>query len=227
MFKNLLKFIDPPVEDEIQEKIDNEPIVSKYYLFLGGYFIALLLILSALIIMWFTFKKPIKPNIYGEQVVLKNGQMFDSHKTYQLIALDYPQESMKALQNWVVDALQNIYYFNFHEYEAQKQKASYFFTPEGYKSFLAALKSSGIENLIISKQLEVTILPTKDPAWIKSGKINSDTEFYKMRVPVLISYMGSGKPVEQKQIVDVYLVRVPSYENHKGLAIAQISFAGG
>lgn len=227
MFKNLLKFIDPPLNDDIQEKIDNEPVVNKYYFYLGAYFICTLVVLAVLILMWTTFKKPIKPVVYGEEVVMKDGQMFDNHKTSQLIGIDYPQESMKALQNWVVDALQNIYSFNFYNYDKQKEKASYFFTPEGYVSFQNALKTSGIENLVISKKLEVTILPTKDPAWIKSGKINSDTEFYKMRVPVLISYMGSGKPVEQKQLVDVYLVRVPSYVNHKGIAIAQISFSGG
>lgn len=226
MFKSVLKFIDPPFNDETQEKIDKEPIVNKYYLYLGGYFIFLLVIVCSLVLMWVTFKKPLKPLVYGEEVTIKDGQMYDANKTTQLIAIDYPQESMKALQNWVVDALQNIYSFNFYDYEKQKAKAAYFFTPEGYVSFNNALKSSGIEKLVISKQLEVTILPTKDPAWIKSGKINSNTEFYKMRVPVLISYMGSGKPVEQKQTVDIYLVRVPSYENHKGLAIAQITFNG-
>jgi hypothetical protein len=227
MFKSILKLLDPPFQDETQEKIDKEPVVNKYYLFLGGYFVFFAVVVCALVLMWVTFKKPIKPAVYGEEVTMKDGQMYDAHKTYQLIAIDYPQESMKALQNWVVDALQNIYSFNFYEYDKQKAKAAYFFTPEGYVSFDNALKTSGIEKLVLSKKLEVTILPTKDPAWIKSGKINSDTEFYKMRVPVLISYMGSGKPVEQKQIVDVYLVRVPSYENHKGLAIAQISFSGG
>ena len=64
------------------------------------------------------------------------------------------------------------------------------------------------------------MLATQDPVLINGGSVG-DLEFWRLRVPVLISYLGGKEIVTAQKMVETLVVRVPAYKNEKGLAISE------
>ena len=218
--KALFKMLDPQcmAEDALEERIEQEVKVRQQINFLGYSIICTLLsILIMSFCMYKSSKIPPRPT-FGVQS--EKGFLKGDPYAVPLITLPVPHQSLKNVSGWLLTALNTIYGVGFDNIEEKIQSAEYYFTPEGYASYLKALDTSGFKADIIKKKLKITLLATQDPVLINGGSVG-DVEFWRLRVPVLISYLGGKEIVTGQKMIEVLVVRVPAYKNEKGLAISE------
>jgi hypothetical protein len=218
--KTLFKILDPQcmIEDALEERIEQEVKVVQQINFLGYSIICILL---SILIMFFCIyqssKIPPRPT-FGVQ--LEKGFLKGNPHANPLISLPFPHQSLKNVSGWLLTALNTIYGVSFDNIEEKIKSAEYYFTPEGYSSYLKALETSGFKSDVIKKKLKITLLATQDPVLINGGFVG-DLEFWRLRVPVLISYLGGKEIVTNQKMIEVLIVRVPAYKNEKGLSISE------
>lgn len=221
MFKGVFKFLDPYPQDELTERIEKEPGVAKYWYLLGGALVfSVVAMLVAGITVW-KLRKPAYPPTYS--VLMKDGQRVG--QPVLINTLPYPHQSFRNIQAWVIDAISAAYSFDFYNFDQQVNNAGYYFTPDGYASYLRALRGADMEDKIKKQQLVVSIVPTRDPVEITWGGLG-ENYYWWIRVPVLVSYSGGKKPVLSAYKIELLVVRTPPHKNHRGLAIAQFNMIG-
>lgn len=216
MFKNFLLSLDKQPKDSILERLEREPAMNKYWLHFGA---SILCLFALIVVGSFTMLlrlNPPVPQTMGVNLKTKKGT--------QLITLPYPHQSFKNVSGWLLDAITASYSFDFAHFPEEVQKASYYYTPDGFKMYVQALQTSKLDKTIVQKKLEISVVPMQNPVMINGGSFGS-TEFWRFRVPVLTNYYGGGQPIVQKYMVEVLVIRVPAYENPKGLAIAEFNMA--
>jgi intracellular multiplication protein IcmL len=122
----------------------------------------------------------------------------------------------------MIEAIQTSYSFDFVNFDQQIEKAAYYFTPAGYDMFLKSLKENNVKEDLLKNKIQVSLLPLQKPVYINGGNFGNK-EFWRYRLPVLVSYYNGNKPVLKKMKIEVLILRVPAYENPKGLAIAEFN----
>lgn len=212
MFKNILNFLDKTEHDSIYERIDREPIFGKYAFLLSS-----TIIMSLLTIIFAFYMLILKSHVPPVETNIVNLK----EKTVQTIpTVPFPHQSFKNVSSWFIDAVSASYSFDFNNIDDRIEKAEYYYSPEGYKMYLAAIESSGIKDSVIAKKIQVSILPLQSAVPISSGQV-LDTEFWRYRVPVLVNYYAGKDSKDIKMLVEALIVRVPAYKNEKGLAITE------
>lgn len=201
-------------KDVIFDRLNKESIVKKHWTFMA----------ISLLCLCFV------PVFGGLAVLHEKNRVPQSAKAVDLekkqaldvILLEFPHQSYKNISNWIFDAIVAAYAFDFNNFDNQVNAASYYFTDEGYRSYLTALTTSKVKKDILEKKLKVDLIPTQSPIMINGGSFG-DTEFWRFRVPVLISYYGGKNPVFRKSTIELLILRVPAHKNPKGLAIAEFN----
>lgn len=219
--KALFKILDSQCmqDDALEERIEQETKVNQQINFLGY---SIICTLFSIIIMIFCIYKsshiPPRPTfeVFSEKGIVTNPEK----QINNIVTLPVPHQSLKNVSGWLLTALNTIYGVGFDNIEEKIEQANYYFTPEGYASYLKALETSGFKEDIIRKKLKITLLATQDPVLINGGSAG-DLEFWRLRVPVLISYLGGRDIVTAQKMIEVLIVRVPAYKNEKGLAISE------
>lgn len=215
MFKNFLFSLDKPLSDKISDSIDKEPFTKKYWFQLGATIICLLLTVLLSIISIFKYDSSIAPVTYG--VNLKEKTI-----SQPLNIIPYPHQSFKNVSSWIIDAVTAAYSFDFSQYDNQLNKASYYFTPDGYQTYLTALNINKVRDNVVGKKLQISIVPMQNPVLINGGAFGNTT-FWRFKMPVMVSYYGGKEAIVQRTMIELLVLRVPSYQNYKGLAIAEFN----
>lgn len=214
--KQILDFLDPIVKDDIQERLDKESIMSKYYMVLAVSIISLVLGMSIVLLTLINKKSSLIPLTYAtinKQELINNGN--------PLVTFDYPQQSYAVIGEWIFSAIMSIYSFNFNEIEDQIDNAEYYFTKQGFAQYQNALKRMNIVETIKKEKIQMVTVPSGKPYLVHTGVLNGSIRFWRFVVPVSIgSYSGEEVKVKKNNI-NILIVRVPAYENPKGLAIAE------
>ena len=215
--KSIFKTLDPACmkDDAIAERLDREPEITKQINFLG--FSMIITIITTVIMLYCIMKSsntPPRPTfaLSIDKEIVKNAEEIDT--------LPVPHQSLDNVSGWLLTALNTIYGVSFDNIDDKIEDAAYFFTDGGYKAYLKAVKDSGFRDAIVDKKLKITLLATQKPVLINSGSVGN-LEFWRLRVPVLISYLGGKDTVTSQKMVEVLIIRVPAYQNEKGLAISE------
>lgn len=211
--KNIVYALDSPPKDSINTRIEQEPITKKYWMQIGLSII--FLIFSAGLTGFSLIKNKDIPAITFT-VDRKNNTLQDT------LTLPYPHQSFKNISGWVFEAIMSSYSFDFNNYYSQLDNAAYYYTPEGYTMYLRALQLAKVENQVILNKIEISTVPLQNPVLIKGGSFGS-TDYWRYRVPVLVSFYAGKDLVVEKRMIEVLVLRVPAYKNPKGLSIAEFN----
>lgn len=216
--KAIFKILDSQAtqEDAIEERIEQESKVNQQINFLGYSLVCTFL--SVLIMCYCMYKSSKIPPRPTFAIESNNGLV--TKEPMRLLTLPVPHQSLKNVSGWLLTALNTIYGVGFDNIDEKVEAASYYFTPDGYSSYLKAIETSGFKSDIVKKKLKITLLAIQDPVLINGGSVG-DLEFWRLRVPVLISYLGGKEIVTSQKMVEALIVRVPAYKNEKGLAISE------
>jgi hypothetical protein len=218
MFKPVLDALDKVEQNGLSERIDSHPATKKYWLTLGG---SIVLLTGTIFINVVTLikRKDIQPAVTSS-VIMKDGHVDVNSVKRIPVTLPAAHQTFKNITSWLTDAISETYTFSFTNFYQQADKAEQYFTPEGYKSYVNALKMNNVEKDIMNKKLEVAAIPLQTPVLINGGSYGNN-EFWRFRVPILVSVQGGKDPVVDHYMMEVLILRVPSYVNHKGIAIAE------
>lgn len=138
----------------------------------------------------------------------------------ELIPLDEPNLSQNTLLQWATQAATSSYTFNFVNYRQAFQEARMYFTPEGYGNFMKAIEDSRNLEVVRSKKLVVSAVPTGVPVIVNEGRLNGKYA-WQVEIPMLISYQSASERILQNIKLTMLILRVSTLESPRGLGIAQ------
>lgn len=214
MFKDFLNFLDKIEKDGLDYRIERESIAKKYWFYFAGSILTLLSTVIMLIYMSFFNHK----SIYAQTFVIKKGE----NVAKKIITLPYPFQSFLNVSNWADNSIMALYSFDFLNYQKKVEQAQFYFTKNGYETYLNALKSTKTLEEIKDKKLQINTIPTHDPILINWGYFGA-TKFWRYKIPVLVGYYGGKNPEHQNFIIELLIVRTTTENNPKGLEIAEFN----
>lgn len=218
MFKPVLEALDKVEQNGLSQRIDAHPSMKKYAMALGG---SIVLLVGAILVNVVTLikRKEIEPAV--TYTVVNRGGQLDKNSVQRVpVTLPAAHQTFKNITSWLTDAISETYTFGFSNFYEQVAKSEQYFTPEGYQGYVTSLQVNNVEKDIIGKKLEVAAIPLQTPVLINGGTFGN-SEFWRFRVPILVSVQGSKTPVVERYMMEVLILRVPSHVNHKGVAIAE------
>jgi len=138
-----------------------------------------------------------------------------------IVALDQPNMSSSSIAQWATKAIVESYSFDYSRYKDELNKAGQtFFTPKGFKAYVAAIKGSGVLDTVISKRLIVKTIITSAPSIEAEGLVNG-VYTWKMTVPVTIDYQGATMNSKRQNVVHITVRRVSETSSDRGLAVSE------
>lgn len=147
-------------------------------------------------------------------------------KLVPLIPLNMPNVSQAALLQWANTAVVSVNSYDFFNYRDQLQKASEYFTPDGWQAYLNELKSSRNLNAVIEKKLVVSAVATRAPNIVRSGVIDG-TYAWTVQMPILVTYQSASEYSQQSLIVTLLIKHISTLTNPNGIGITNYIAAEG
>lgn len=135
-----------------------------------------------------------------------------------LYPLSDPMMSKPELLQWAERAAVAVNNYNFVNYKEALQNAQNNFTPDGWKYYMDALKSSGQLDGVIAKKLVANAVPTGAPVILEEGVI-SGRYAWKVQMPLLVTFQSASEQTQLPEVVTITISRVPTVDMPRGVAI--------
>ncbi len=132
--------------------------------------------------------------------------------------LDRPIVSNQYLEQWSALAVRSVYNVDFLHWKDQLNKASIYFSPEEFQKFQEAMSSSGVTDRLENDKLIASAVVTSSPVILAKGVLEGRF-FWKIQVPVLVTYAGSSASSKKQITVSLVVSRVPTLDSSKGIQI--------
>lgn len=137
-----------------------------------------------------------------------------------VLPLTQPITSRTAVMQHAVDSIGALNAIDFLNYKDQYNRAASAFTKNAWVRYLNELQATGTIDLIQKRNL-VTTGSVTEPAVITGEGTILNTLFWDVQVPYRVKYVAQGYNQTVDFIATIKIVRVPTTENPKGIAIAQ------
>lgn len=160
---------------------------------------------------------------YFQFFIRSPGQFFglpSTDKPFEVVALDRPNVSSRALLSWVTLAATATFTFDFVNYQDQLKALQDYFTADGYNNFLTALQNAGTISKIDEDKLVLSAVAI-GPAIIMTEGEQRSGYTWRVQVPLLVRYQSASVNETRIQIVDVLVTQVSTSDAPKGIGIAQ------
>jgi intracellular multiplication protein IcmL len=138
----------------------------------------------------------------------------------KIVALAEPYVTDAFVASWVSDKVSRAYSIDPQNYRREVSDLEPFFTQDGHQQYINSLQSSGTIDLITKKLLVMTAVPTGAPVVVGHG-VADGVFFWKVQVPMLVSYRSSTQSAQKNRIVEVTVVRRQTMESPEGIGISQ------
>lgn len=134
-------------------------------------------------------------------------------------SLGKPLYTTDGIEKWSKEAAEKSFTYDYKNYKNNLENTSHYFTAEGWKEFMLALKNSGNLDAVISKKLSLSAT-SKKPQIIKQG-LDKGHYIWQVEIPMNINYVGPKlAPIKQTGIVNLLITR--TNETSDGLGITSI-----
>jgi len=126
----------------------------------------------------------------------------------------------------VTEAVTQAYTLDYVHYRKQLTAMRPNFSDEGFKHHLQALEAAGTLEAIIKRRLVSQVVPTAPPVVVNQGVL-ADRYAWKIEMKLGLSYQGaSSQSTPQALVAEVLVVRMPTHEVPRGLAVHQLITRG-
>lgn len=143
-----------------------------------------------------------------------------------LFPLSEPMLSPGELLQWAHGASISAYTYNFVNYRDAMQQLQNQFTPDGWRYYEDALRTSRNLEMVIAKKLVVSAVATGTPVILDQAVINGRYS-WKVQIPLLVSYQSPNEQTQKPVIVMMIISRVPTVDMPKGIAIVSFVSSEG
>lgn len=141
-----------------------------------------------------------------------------------IVPVSQPLSTPNEVTNWAVSAVTQIMGIDFLNFRDQLAKSEGLFTPEGFESYLVALRDSGNLDSIQNNRHVVKAVPAGAPRIVGQGVVRGAYS-YQMQIPLNVTYHGSTQSSSQRLMANVLVMRVPAERSRDGIAIQQLVFS--
>ena len=143
-----------------------------------------------------------------------------------LVPISEPYVAQETLLAWVTEAVTQAYTLDYVHYRKQLTAMRPNFSDEGFKNHLQALEAAGTLEAILQRRLVSQVVPTAPPVVVNQGVL-ADRYAWKIEMKLGLSYQGaSSMSAPQDVVAEVLVVRMPTHEVPRGLALHQLITRG-
>lgn len=141
-----------------------------------------------------------------------------------LIALSKPNHKDAAVANWLSNALVDTFDFSYFNMKKHLNTSTMrYYTDNGRKELLSALKKSGNFDAVISKKLIVGLSVDAVPLVAKKGNVSFTQNYlWKLEVPATLTFRTESQVFTNKVLFTITVARKSLLENSEGLGIARM-----
>lgn len=125
--------------------------------------------------------------------------------------------------SWSTESALEIYNYDYLNYQYILKKIKPLFTQAGYESYLKALEDSKNLELVKTKKLFVSAVPTGEPFVSKEGMSEEGVYKWEVQMPVMVTYKSNTQLVQQQVNIAMDVVRTKLSESRAGIAIHSIT----
>jgi len=139
------------------------------------------------------------------------------HNFFALPSKNQPSLSQGLLQNWISTFALSSHTFDFYHFDEQITVMEKYFTPEGYRQYVASLQDFREE--ILQKQMMLSCIVLEAPSIRRSTVIDNIYEWY-VEVPIMIRYDSASSSRNEKRTLILVVKRYTDVENPYGVAVS-------
>ncbi len=141
-------------------------------------------------------------------------------RVINIVPLNEHYISDGALVAWVADTSKRVLSLSFSDFRQRLQDVAYNFTPQGWETFMKALKDARILELIEERKIVTEMSIDAAPEIIKRGEVNG-VYIWVLQMPVSLVFKGEQAPQAVKGNLRVQVSRVSTLQHPKGVGIDQ------
>lgn len=138
-----------------------------------------------------------------------------------MIPLSEPNLNDAAVLQWVATAVLSLYTYDFLNFRATFQNNEQYFTPDGWRAFLAGLASSRNLETVQQKKLTVQAVPAGAPIITHEGLLDGRYA-WQVQIPILVTYVSLSQESYEHLMLIVLIQRTSTLDTKYGIGIAQI-----
>ena len=138
----------------------------------------------------------------------------------QLQPLSQAVLSERQLLQFAQEAAVASYTFDFVNYRKQLSELSSYYTKEGYGEYIDALTRSNLD-IVTRRKYVVSAVASGAPIVSRSG-LRQGVYAWEVQMPMSVVYQSSAERADQKFVVKMMLMRMPTTENPRGVGVHQI-----
>jgi hypothetical protein len=146
-----------------------------------------------------------------------------------LVPLEKPNMTDRAILSWATTSITEIMTIGFGDFDKQILGQKQRFTSEGWESFLKAVRDQDLRAAFKSQQLVLTTVPSNTPVIVAQGvdPLSGDEYQWVVEMPIIMTYVTNNNVKRQsRSIIRLTIVRVPSKDSFRGVAIKSWQVAG-
>jgi intracellular multiplication protein IcmL len=132
--------------------------------------------------------------------------------------LNEPVVQESGVTQFVTDAVMTAFSLDYLHFRAQLQRASAYFTPYGWKTFLAAFKKSNNLTTLVDLKMVSDVKITGAPQVIQKAIVDGRYA-WKVSLPVVMTYTGASRTIPMAMKLNLIVLRVPVKDNPNRIAI--------
>lgn len=140
------------------------------------------------------------------------------------VPVERPYLSDPDLLQWVSDAIQKAFVFDFVYYDDQLKNATQYFTTNGWKVFLNQLNIYANYNKVQADKSFITAAPSSAPFVLNRDTVAGRYSWW-VQMPLTLRYSSYTGTSTQPLTLQVLVVRVPTLDNLNGVAIDNVLVA--
>lgn len=147
-------------------------------------------------------------------------------KITKLQPLNQPVISSRVLLQWANRAAVQAYSYNFSSYRKDLQDLQDRFTPDGWRNFERALRSSRLLETVVAKKLVLSAVATGAPVILDQGVV-SGYYMWKVNMPLLVNFESVSELSQRPYVITMLISRVSPISYPDGIAITSFVAAEG
>ncbi|HRE32140.1 MAG TPA: DotI/IcmL family type IV secretion protein, partial [Candidatus Berkiella sp.] len=132
---------------------------------------------------------------------------------FQDLPISQAMLASNEILSWSTESVLEICNYDYLNYQYVLRKIRPLFTAAGYESYLKALEDSKNLELVKSKKLFVSAVPTSEPFVSQEGVNEEGVYKWEVQVPVMVTYKSVTQLVQQQVNMSLDVVRVTLAES--------------
>ena len=144
-----------------------------------------------------------------------------------IVAVKEPFLTDNQITNFATEAITRAMTLNFANWRQDLSDASTYFTrPEGWDAYVKSINDSGLMDYIVSRRLIATAVANQ-AVITQRGANDRGVYGWVVQVPMTVTYQSSSDTQTENYIVEMEIVRVPTWEMSRGVGVRRVTMKRG